>query len=203
MATKIQRSQATQSLMKAMAHPLRAEAFRLIRDKHPISTSEIARLLDTDAKELSYHIRMLRKYDCVEQVSTRRVRAVLETFYRPTELHIMIDTDEWQDLVEAEPEMSEFIVDDIVQSLLDDYTDSRRSSVVGVDEEFFIVRNLPVLDAEGVQEALEASQRYEDEIHDIAARSVERQGETGEANIPTSSSIIFFKTPKASDEQNS
>jgi hypothetical protein len=179
-----------------MLHPLRAAAFRLIRDKHPISSKEIALELGSDTKDVSYHIRKLKEFNCIEVVERRQVRAVVETFYAPTELHL-IDAEEWQELVDDEPEMAEFLMDDTVQGTLDDYTASRRASVVGVDSEFFIVRNLPVVDPEGLQEALEASQRYEDEITDIAARSLKRRTKGTEA-IPLSSTVLLFKTPKRS-----
>ncbi|MGN6662645.1 MAG: hypothetical protein ACTHK6_00335 [Solirubrobacterales bacterium] len=190
--TRAQRRQATQNRMKAMVHPLRAEAFRLIRDRHPSSPKELARELEADTKDVSYHIRKLKEFNCVEEVGNRRVRGAVETFYSPTELH-MIDTDEWMELVEDEPEMAEFVIDDIMQSTVDDYTDSRRASVVGSDEEFFLVRNLPVLDPKGIHEALKASQKYEDEIAKIAGRSAERHAKEGTTEIPVSSAIILFK----------
>lgn len=200
--TRAQRRQATQNRMKAMTHPLRAEAFRLIRDRHPISPKEVAGELEADTKDVSYHIRKLKEFNCVEVVDSRRVRAVVETFYAPTELH-MIDTDEWMELVEDEPEMAEFVIDDIMQSTVDDYTDSRRAAVVGTDEEFFIVRNLPVLDPKGIREALKASQKYENEIMDIAARSAERHARDETEAIPVSFSIVLFKRGPRSNQQSS
>jgi len=200
LATKAQRRQATQNRIKAMSHPLRAEAFRLIRDRSPISPKEIALELAADTREVSYHVRKLKAFKCVEEVDNRRVRGAIETFYAPTELH-MIDTEEWQELVDAEPEMAEFVIDGIVQSTLDDYTTSRRAAVVGVDSGFFLVRNLPEFDAEGIDEALAASQRYEDEVMDIAARSLERRTKSGDVGIPVSSSIFLFKMPRRSEKK--
>lgn len=202
MATRAERRQATQNRVKAMTHQVRAEAFRLIRDKGPISPKEVAQELEAEVRDLNYHIRKLEDYGCIEEVSTRRVRSVLEHFYVATELH-MIDTDEWEELVEQEPEMAEFIVDDVVQSILDDYTTSRRAGVVASDSEFFIVRTPHLLDHEGVQEALKASEKYEDEMVEIAARSAARRsGEEGE-DIPVCTSIVFFKMPKTDTRKSS
>ena len=197
MATRAQRRQATQNRIKAMSHPLRAEAFRLIRDRGPLSPAEVARELEADLKDVSYHVRKLSEFDCVEEVGNRQVRGAVEHFYRATEQH-MIDTEEWGELAEVEPQMAEALTDEFMQGIVDDYTASRRAAVVALDEEFWIVRTPLLLDAEGVSEALEASERYQDEMTEIAARSAERRVGEGTEEVPASSSIVFFKMPKAS-----
>lgn len=194
MATRAERRQATQNRVKAMTHQLRAEAFRLIRDKGPSSPKEVARELEVEVRDLNYHIRKLADFRCIEEVGTRKVGSVLEHFYAATELH-MIDTGEWDELFETEPEMAEVIVDDVVQCILDDYTTSRRAGVVATDSEFYIVRTPHILDSEGVKEALEASEKYEDEMFEIAARSAARRGKVEGDSIPVCTSIALFKMP--------
>lgn len=195
MATRAQRRQATQNRVKAMTHQLRAEAFRLIRDKGPSSPKELAKELGVEIRELNYHIKKLVEFQCIEEVASRKVGSVLEHFYAATELH-MIDTDEWDELAENEPEMAEVIVDGVIQCILDDYTTSRRAAVVASDSEFYIVRTPHLLDSEGVEEALEASERYEDEIFAIAARSAARRSKVEDDGIPVCSSIALFKMPR-------
>lgn len=197
MATRVQRRQATQNRIKAMSHPLRAEAFRLIRDRGPLSPAEVARVLEADLKDVSYHVRKLSEFDCVEEVGNRQVRGAVEHFYRATEQH-MVDTEEWGELAAAEPQMAEALTDEFMQGIVDDYTASRRAAVVALDEEFWIVRTPLVLDPEGVREALEASESYQDEMTEIAARSAERRGREGTEEVPASSSIVFIKMPKSS-----
>jgi helix-turn-helix protein len=178
-----------------MSHLVRARAFRLIRDRGPISPKEVARELEVDVKDISYHIRKLEEFNCVEEVATRKVRSVLEHFYVATEMH-MVDTDEWGELAEVDPEMAEFLVDDFMQGIVDDYTESRRADIVGLDEEFFIVRVPLLLDPEGLYEAREASVQYQDKMTQIEARSAARRGEKGTKEVPVSFSIAWFKMPK-------
>ncbi|HMI82263.1 MAG TPA: helix-turn-helix domain-containing protein [Solirubrobacterales bacterium] len=195
MATRAQRRQATQNRMKAMSSQLRAEAFRLIRDRGPMSPKEVAEELEVKVRDLNYHIRKLEEFDCIEEVGTRRIKSVLEHLYAATERH-MIDTDEWEDLATQEPEMAEFLVDEFMQSIVDDYTESRRAGIVGLDEQFFIVRVPLWLDSKGLREARKASVKYQDEMVDIAARSAARHGEEGTDEVPVSFSIAWFKMPK-------
>lgn len=194
MATRAQRRQATSNRIKAMSHPLRAEAFRLIRDRGPLSPTQVARKLEADRKEVSYHIRQLKAFNCVEEVDHRIVRGAVEHFYCATEQH-MVDTEEWMELVEADPQIAEALTDEFMQGIVDDYTESRRAGIVALDEEFWIVRKPLVLDPEGVREALEASEAYEDAMTDIAARSAGRRLKDGTPEVPASSSIVFFKSP--------
>jgi predicted transcriptional regulator len=180
-----------------MTHPLRAEIFRLIRDKGPINPKEVARRLKADTKDVSYHVRKLKEFNCIEEVNKSRVRGVTKTFYRATEVH-MVDTEDWAELAKDDPAMAEFLVDEFMQNIVDDYTESRQGGVVGLDEEFWIIRRPLVLDPEGVREAQKASKKYENTMVDIAARSAERRRTQGAEDVPTSSSIVFFKMPKDS-----
>lgn len=94
--------------------------------------------------------------------------------------------------------MAVVLTDEMLQSIVDDYSVSRRASIVGLDSEFFIVRHPANMDPAGVQEVLEASDQFEKEIEEIMVRSARRQGEEGTETVPVSASIVFFKMPKRS-----
>jgi predicted ArsR family transcriptional regulator len=192
-ATRAERRQATQNRLKAMQHPLRAEAFRLIKERAPISPAEVARELEADVPTVSYHVRKLAEYNCVEEVESRPVRGVVEHFYRATEIH-MVDIEEWAELADQSPEIAEVLTDEFMQNIVDDFTASRRAAVVGRDEKFWITRTSYVLDDEALEEALEAAEAYEATMTEIAARSAGRR-EADDPGIPVSSSIVLFKMP--------
>jgi predicted transcriptional regulator len=193
-ATKAERRQATQNRLKAMQHPLRAEAFGLIRARGPISPAEVARELEADIPTISYHVRKLAEYNCVEEVENRPVRGVVEHFYRATEIP-EIDTEEWAELAEQDVEAAEVLTEEFMQNIVDDFTASRRKGIVGRDNEFWISRTPHILDQEGIEEALKAAEAYQAAMVDIAARSAARRVESEDPGIPVSSSIAFFKMP--------
>jgi hypothetical protein len=155
----------------------------------------VARVLEADLTDVSYHVRKLREFNCVEEVMNRPVRGAVEHFYRATEQH-MIDTEEWGELAETAPQMAEALTDEFMQGIVDDYTASRRASIVALDEEFWIIRTPLILDPEGIKEALEASAEYEDRMTEIATRSAERRVADGSEEVPVSSSAVLFKMPK-------
>lgn len=190
MSTKADRRKAAENRIKAMGHPLRAAILRILADR-TASPAEMARELDEELSNVSYHTKQLVEFECAELVSTRPVRGALEHFYRGTERHL-IDTDEWEDI---DPVLAEDIVCETQQKMLDDFIASVRGRLIGADKDFHQTRTPLVLDEEGLQEALEAHERTRLELIEIAARSASRMVEAGEQGISVSSSQACFKTP--------
>src|SRR4051812_29228218 len=190
MSTKTQRRTATENRIKAMSHPLRAAILRVIADR-TASPAEMARELDEELSNVSYHTKQLVEFECAELVSTRPVRGALEHFYRATERHL-IDTEEWEEL---DPLVAEDLVCEFMQKIVDDFVASARAGIIGSDELFHLTRTLLVLDEEGMKEALEAHERARLEILEIAARSADRMIESGEEGTNVSTGQALFKLP--------
>jgi DNA-binding transcriptional ArsR family regulator len=190
MSTKTQRRKATENRIKAMSHPLRASILRILAAR-TASPAEMARELDEELSNVSYHTKQLVEFECAELVSTRPVRGALEHFYRGTERHL-IDTEEWEEL---DPVIAEDLVCEFMQQILDDFVASARAKLVGGDKDFHLTRTPLLLDQEGLQEVLEAHERLRLEILEIETRSGARMVESGEEGINISSSQGCFKMP--------
>lgn len=190
MSTKTQRRKATENRIKAMSHPLRASILRLLTER-TASPAEMARELDEELSNVSYHTKQLVEFECAELVSTRPVRGALEHFYRATERHL-IDTEEWEEL---DPVVAEDLVCEFMQKILDDFVASARAKLIGADRDFHLTRTLHVLDDEGMKEALEAHERLRLEIVEIQARSAARMVDSGEEGLRVSTSQGCFKLP--------
>jgi DNA-binding transcriptional ArsR family regulator len=190
MPTKSLRRKATENRIKAMGHPVRAAVLRILTER-TASPAEMARELDEELSNVSYHTKQLVEFECAELVSTRPVRGALEHFYRATERHL-VDTDEWDEL---DPVMAEDLVCEFMQKILDDFVVSARAQLVGGDKDFHLTRTLLALDAEGLQEALEVHERARLEILEIQNRSAGRLVKSGEKGISVSTSQGCFKMP--------
>jgi DNA-binding transcriptional ArsR family regulator len=70
-------------IAKALAHPLRARILERLGER-VASPAELAGELDAPLGVVSYHVRMLRDYQCVELVRTEPQRGALQHFYRAT-----------------------------------------------------------------------------------------------------------------------
>jgi DNA-binding transcriptional ArsR family regulator len=190
MSTKSQRRKATENRIKAMSHPLRASILRILADR-TASPAEMARELDEDLSNVSYHTKQLVGFECAELVSTRPVRGALEHFYHATERHL-IDTEEWE---EMDPLVAEGILCETMQKMLDDFVASAKARLIGGDKDFHLTRTPLVLDEEGLQEALGAQEKARLEVLEIAARSAARMVKSGEGGTNVSSSQSLFKMP--------
>jgi DNA-binding transcriptional ArsR family regulator len=196
MSTKTERRKATENRIKAMSHPLRAAILRILVER-TASPAEMARELDEELSNVSYHTKQLVELECAELVSTRPVRGALEHFYRATERHL-IDTEEWEEL---EPLVAEDLVCEFMQKILDDFVASARAGIIGSDKNFHLTRTPLVLDEAGIQEALEIHERARLEILEVEARSSARLVETGGAGIRISSSQGCFAMPDPKAKQ--
>src|SRR3954469_11625510 len=70
-------------IAKVPAHPLRARILQRLGER-VASPADLAGELDSPLGVISYHVRMLRDYDCVELVRTEPRRGALQHFYRAT-----------------------------------------------------------------------------------------------------------------------
>jgi DNA-binding transcriptional ArsR family regulator len=190
MSTKVERQKAAQNRIKAMNHPLRAALLRILVERTS-SPAEMARELDEDLSNVSYHTKQLVELECAELVSTRPVRGALEHFYRATE-RSLIDREEWDDL---DPIIAESFLREIMQKALDDFVVAAQARTIGNEGAFHLTRTPLSVDQEGLMEALDAHERARVELLEIAARSAERMIESKEEGINVSSSQACFKMP--------
>jgi DNA-binding transcriptional ArsR family regulator len=190
MSTKVERQKAAQNRIKAMNHPLRAALLRILVERTS-SPAEMARELDEDLSNVSYHTKQLVELECAELVSTRPVRGALEHFYRATE-RSLVDREEWDDL---DPVIADSFLREIMQKTLDDFIAAAQARTIGNEGAFHLTRTPLLVDQEGMAEALKAHEKARLELLEIAARSSERMVESGETGINVSSSQACFEMP--------
>lgn len=191
MSTKVEHQKAARNRIKAMNHPLRAAVLGILAER-TCSPAELARELDEDLSNVSYHTKQLVELECAELVSTRPVRGALEHFYRGTERHLL-DTEEWEDL---DPVVAENLVSETMQKMLDNFVTAAQAKTFSRDAEFHLTRTPLVFDQQGLEEALKAHERTRQELLEIASRSTARMVGSGEEGINVSSSQACFKMPK-------
>ncbi len=72
---------ADQTLIKALSHPLRAQALTILNQR-VASPKEIAGELSEQVGKVSYHVKELQNLGCVELVDTAQRRGATEHYYR-------------------------------------------------------------------------------------------------------------------------
>ena len=72
-----------QRLVKALAHPLRVEIL-IILNERMASPNELSKELEEGLSQVSYHVKVLKDFECIEMVKTEPRRGAVEHYYRAT-----------------------------------------------------------------------------------------------------------------------
>jgi hypothetical protein len=180
----------TQRLVETLAHPIRLEVLRVFSYR-VASPSEAAAELHQTLGTISYHVKVLRDFGCIESVRTAPVRGATEHFYRAT-LPPQFEDEEWAKLPQAtREEISSTVFQALFGEVLrafhqrtfDARTDRHASWVpMEVDEQGWcelIAKQLDLL--------MEAMR--------IKAESAERLRATGKSGKRVVAAILGFETP--------
>jgi DNA-binding transcriptional ArsR family regulator len=84
-----------ESLMKALAHPLRWRILELVSERGEASPVELARALDQPLATVSHHVRVLRESRSLELTRTEQRRGALEHYYRAL-TPPFFDVEQWE-----------------------------------------------------------------------------------------------------------
>src|SRR3954469_909145 len=102
-------------IAKALAHPLRARILQRLGER-VASPGDLAVELGAPLGVVSYHVRMLRDYECVQLVRTEPRRGALQHFYRAT-ARPRFDQEQWRTLPSG---LRRELAAETIQELVDD-----------------------------------------------------------------------------------
>jgi DNA-binding transcriptional ArsR family regulator len=192
-AKKKQRETASRSVdqrvIKALAHPLRVEILAILNDR-VASPNGLSKELEEGLSQVSYHVKVLRDFECIEMVKTEPRRGAVEHFYRasskvfiPAFLMKLIPKS-------AQREMFGDVLADIEQ----DVGTSLETGTFDKRDDWVVGRDPRVLDGKGREDAealaTEFFQRYEEIEGESANRLAKGEGD-GES-IPTTAVLLIF-----------
>jgi DNA-binding transcriptional ArsR family regulator len=178
----------TQQLAKALAHPLRVRILSSL-SKGISSPNQLSQELGEPLGNVSYHVKTLLEYDCVELVKTEPRRGAVEHFYRATE-RAFFNAKDWAKMPESARKgingvILEAIGEDATAAMVANTIDSRADSHVS--------RTPMVVDEKGWEEItalLDETMNRAIEIQEQAAGRL--TGEKGDS-ISTSLAILYFE----------
>ncbi len=182
-----------QNLVKALAHELRVEILAILNERMA-SPNELAKELDEGLSQVSYHVKVLKDYECIELIKTEPRRGAVEHYYRATSRAFLADRD-WHQLPDSVREgmsadLFQMIMDDVVASLEDGTFDSRKDRHMSwtpmfVDEQGWA-------DIKGI-----LAQALKD-VMNVQAQCVKRTAKSGEDGFNVSVSMLGYEVPAES-----
>lgn len=173
MGSRYEVSERDTALAKALSHPVRLQALKIL-DERVASPSEIADELGLPVSNVAYHVRALLQLECIEEVATRPVRGALEHLYRAVR-RPAIAGDEWEDIPGAARTQT---AASVFRGTLADARGSLEAGVFDRASERHLTRTELELDEESWRTLNDRLRALLDEALALQAASDERRGKT-------------------------
>lgn len=185
---KSKNSGVDQRLVKALAHPLRVEIL-IILNERMASPNELSKELEEGLSQVSYHVKVLKDFECIEMVKTEPRRGAVEHYYRATARAFLSDR-EWQKLPESiKPGMSaavmKMLISDVIEAMNGGTFDSR--------DDRHMSWTPGVVDEQGWTESVDLINETLDRAIAIHTASAKRLAKSGEEGIPATTVLMNFE----------
>jgi DNA-binding transcriptional ArsR family regulator len=171
-------------IAKALAHPLRARILQRLGER-VASPGELAVELGAPLGVVSYHVRMLREYDCVELVRTEPRRGALQHYYKAT-ARAVLDAEQRRSLPAA---LRGELSGETLQGLVDDLGAAAEAGALA-DPETVVMRTPLELDERGWRKLNRLLARTHEQALQIAEESA---GRGAEGRFAAELGLLHFK----------
>jgi DNA-binding transcriptional ArsR family regulator len=179
-----------QQLIKALAHPVRAQALSILNER-VASPNEIAKELEQGVGHVSYHINVLKQCECIELVGTEPRRGAVEHYYRAT-TRIFLDDEEWRRLpASVRPGMSA----SLLQNVVDDAGAALSHGTFDAREDRHLAWTKMIVDDKGWDDLNAAMADVLARVLEIQNDSAARLREAGETGFQVSAVTMAYETP--------
>ena len=180
----------TQQLAKALAHPLRVRILTSL-NRGISSPNQLAQELEEPLGNVSYHVKTLLEYDCVELVKTEPRRGAVEHFYRATERAFFSDAD-WAKI----PASARKGIDGVIlEAIGQDATGAMLEGTIDSRTDTHISRTPLVLDDAGWKELSKLLSDTLEQSMKIGEESASRLANDKADGIPATLALLHFEVP--------
>lgn len=179
-----------QRLVKALAHELRVQILTILNERMA-SPNELAKELNEGLSQVSYHVKVLRDYECIELVKTEPRRGAVEHYYRATSRAFLTDRD-WKRLPDSvKPGLSA----KLIQLIIDDAAASLEQGTFDAREDRHLSWTPLIVDDQGWNDLIKAMTAHLDEVMKIQSQSAARLTKSGGEGNNVSVAMMAFEVP--------
>jgi DNA-binding transcriptional ArsR family regulator len=177
-----------QRLVKALAHPLRVEILAILNERMA-SPNELSKELDEGLSQVSYHVKVLKDFECIEMVKTEPRRGAVEHYYRATARAFLTDSD-WKSLPDSvKPGVSA----SAMRLILANVFGALQGGTFDARDDRHLSWTPGVVDEQGWEETVDLVAETLDRTLKIHADSAKRLAKSGDAGIPASVVLMNFE----------
>ncbi len=181
-----------QKLVKALAHSLRVEILTILNERMA-SPNELSKELDEGLSQVSYHVKVLKDFECIEMVKTEPRRGAVEHYYRATARAFLTDSD-WKALPDS---VKPGVSTSIIQMIVDDVFGALKVGTFDSRKDRHLSWTPGIVDEQGWGELVELVNETLAKIIKIHAGSAKRLARSGEEGIPVNAVLMSYETPAA------
>lgn len=185
----------TQQLAKALAHPLRVKILTELH-KGISSPNQLAQRLGEPLGNVSYHVKTLLEYDCVELVKTEPRRGAVEHFYRATE-RAFFDESDWEKIPAS---ARKGITGVVLEAIGKDATEALVAGTIDARTDSHVTRTPLVLDEKGWKDLNGVLKSTLDRALEIQDEAADRLAKDKQEGVPTKLAILHFESPAKAAE---
>jgi DNA-binding transcriptional ArsR family regulator len=185
----------TQQLAKALAHPLRVRILSSL-SRGISSPNQLAQELGEPLGNVSYHVKTLLEYNCVELVKTEPRRGAVEHFYRATE-RAFFSAKDWEKIPASARKGINGV---ILEAIGKDAAAAMISSTIESRSDSHISRSPMILDETGWSELTTLLADTLNRALEIQEEAAGRLAEEKAEPIPTTLAILNFEAATANSQ---
>lgn len=177
-----------QRLVKALAHPLRVEILTILNERMA-SPNELSKELEEGLSQVSYHVKVLKDFECIEMVKTEPRRGAVEHYYRATERSFIPDS-EWQSLPDS---IKPGVTWSAFKMIIEDVVGAIKGGSFNARDDVHMSCTPGVVDEQGWDESVDLVNQTLEQIMNIHAASAKRLAKSGEEGVPATAVLMNFE----------
>jgi DNA-binding transcriptional ArsR family regulator len=178
-------------MAKALSHPIRVQILTILH-RRVASPNQIANEIGEGLSQVSYHVKVLKEFNCVELVRTEPRRGAVEHFYRAA-ARPFFTNDDWETLPDSVRQSISAVA---VQTIVQDLMESLEGGTFDSREDRHISRTPLIVDEEGWGDIVSLLSDTLDRVLEIQTESASRLAKSGEKGIPSKVQIVHFESPE-------
>ncbi len=178
-----------QELVKALAHPLRVEILAILNDRMA-SPNELSKELEEGLSQVSYHVKVLKDFKCIQMVKTEPRRGAVEHYYKATQRAFLTSDVAKLYPKSAQQRMFGTVIADIGQ----DMTTALDSGKFDDRDDYVVSRTPALLDGRAREEAEKLGDEFIERFLLLEEETTLRRanGEGDREEIPTTAALLIF-----------
>lgn len=177
-----------QRLVKALAHPLRVEILTILNERMA-SPNELSKELEEGLSQVSYHVKVLKDFECIEMVKTEPRRGAVEHYYRATERSFIPDS-EWKSLPDS---IKPGVTWSAFKMIIEDVVGAIKGGSFNARDDVHMSCTPGVVDEQGWNESVDLVNETLERVMGIHAASAKRLAKSGEEGIPATAVLMNFE----------